>query len=287
MRRKRLSLIIALLLLALLVGGLGWQVYATVRQERLNHALIAAIEQNNPRLALELLKQGADPNAKAVTDKSQPLWQLLWNALWHRKQAQSGPCALMLSVENNDGSLTQALLRQGAYDVNARFTNWEFFPGTTLLMAEIDNGDADTAQALLEHGAQVNAQNDWGESALMRARDDRCAELLLRWGADVNARDHHRDTVLMHAVHYNGLWIARLLERGVDVNAANDSGVTVLMSAAWAGQVKNVRLLLAHGANPNAKDDMGKTVLYVERHGDVIVNAQNIIPILKQAGAKE
>src|SRR5579871_1185272 len=232
-RRRHLPISSAtLLLLALLVGGLGWQVYATVRQERLNHALIAAIEQDNTRLALELLKQGADPNAKAVPDISQPFWHVLWNALWHRKPSQPGPCALMLAVKNRNPSLTLALLEHGAHDVNARFYNDDDYnPGTTLLMATISNMDNYTAWALLEHGAQVDARDELGTSALMRAEDDPCAELLIERGADVNARDRYGTTVLMYAVRHEGDWIARLVDRGADVNAANQGGRTALMQA--------------------------------------------------------
>ncbi len=51
-----------------------------------------------------------------------------------------------------------------------------------------------------------------------------------------------------------------LLDRHVDVNAVNDSGQTALHFAAQASD-DIVRLLVASGANPNAKDKQGRTPL--------------------------
>jgi ankyrin repeat protein len=42
-----------------------------------------------------------------------------------------------------------------------------------------------------------------------------------------------------------------LLERGADPNVKDDDGKTPLHYAAWKGHHKVVELLLEHGANPN------------------------------------
>lgn len=49
-----------------------------------------------------------------------------------------------------------------------------------------------------------------------------------------------------------------MIEAGVDVNAADNQGLTPLMVAAENGDRELVRNLLAHGANPNARDSKGK-----------------------------
>ena len=49
--------------------------------------------------------------------------------------------------------------------------------------------------------------------------------------------------------------IASLLEHGADVNAKNEIGLDPLHIAAWAGKSETVRLLLEHGANVNALSD--------------------------------
>lgn len=49
-----------------------------------------------------------------------------------------------------------------------------------------------------------------------------------------------------------------MIEAGVDVNAPNNQGLTPLMAAAKNGDLELVRNLLAHGANPNARDQHQK-----------------------------
>ena len=58
--------------------------------------------------------------------------------------------------------------------------------------------------------------------------------------------------------------VERLIAKGADVNAVNEWGVTPLISAADRANLPLVTLLLAHGANVNAKDlRYGKTPLKV------------------------
>src|SRR5437868_5967972 len=125
MHRKRLSLITALLLLAILVGGLGWTVYAPVRQERINRALIAAIMKNDTKTALALLAKGADPNARDETPQHLSLWRLLLDRLRGKHPAPSkAPTALLVALivideqypqkPQNNVDIIRALLDKGA-----------------------------------------------------------------------------------------------------------------------------------------------------------------------------
>ena len=53
-----------------------------------------------------------------------------------------------------------------------------------------------------------------------------------------------------------------LVANGADINAQNNGGITVLMLAAGAGHVEVVRFLVANGADINAQDDLfDRTVL--------------------------
>jgi hypothetical protein len=52
-----------------------------------------------------------------------------------------------------------------------------------------------------------------------------------------------------------------MIEAGVDVNMADGQGQTPLMAAAKNGEAELVRDLLAHGANPNARDKKGLSAM--------------------------
>src|SRR5579884_2189473 len=101
-RRHKRNGLIALLFLAALVAGLGWTVYAPVKQERLNHALIAAIKRNDTKTALALLAEGADPNSRDEPPQHLSFWRLLWDRLRGKRPApSSAPTALLLACSWN------------------------------------------------------------------------------------------------------------------------------------------------------------------------------------------
>jgi ankyrin repeat protein len=61
--------------------------------------------------------------------------------------------------------------------------------------------------------------------------------------------------------------VKALIGAGADVNAANDEGRTVLMCAADGGSPDVVRQVLAAGATVKARDDQGRTALMWGAHG--------------------
>lgn len=82
---------------------------------------------------------------------------------------------------------------------------------------------------------------------------------LLEHGADANnfCRDANDDPPLYHQIQAgNTEQAAVLLQNGADANYANEFGNTILHFARTAPLVK---LLLAHGANPAAKNRRGQT----------------------------
>jgi ankyrin repeat protein len=51
--------------------------------------------------------------------------------------------------------------------------------------------------------------------------------------------------------------MSRLLRAGADVDGGTQDGTTALMLAAYHGDVKSTRLLLAHGADPLRRNAQG------------------------------
>ncbi len=127
------------------------------------------------------------------------------------------------------------------------------------------------AQALLDAGADVNAADWYGETPLWAAVDVRNLEL----GRDGNDRGVRDEAFAL---------IERLLQSAADPNARTRefpperrfivsvigsvawvdlTGQTPFLRAAAAGDIDVMRLLLAHGADPNIATDAGTTPLMV------------------------
>jgi len=92
----------------------------------------------------------------------------------------------------------------------------------------------------------------------------RIVEALLKTGADVNlpSRESMKVTPLASAAAAKQTEIARLLiAHGANVNARAASGHIPLHEAAGNGNVEMVKLLVENGADVNARTDDGKTPL--------------------------
>ena len=101
------------------------------------------------------------------------------------------------------------------------------------------------------------------------------AQWMLTAGANVNIRGStwdRRETPLHRAVGHEDT-VQMLLAYGADVNAKTDEGVTPLLYAALNGHLKVVDLLIKHGADVNARGTRGNSALILaarEGHFQVV-----------------
>jgi len=136
--------------------------------------------------------------------------------------------------------------------------------GTTPLHWAVRANDLDAAQRLLHSGANPDAANRYGVTPLSLAAENASAPMtdaLLRAGARATG------AILMAAARTGNAEIVRmLLAHGADANARESSlGETALMWAAAENHPEAVRALIENGADLNARSD--KLVYPKDRFG--------------------
>jgi uncharacterized protein len=167
--------------------------------------------------------------------------------------AHGGLTPLLYAVRQGYRESTAALLAAGA-DVNVPSAG----DGTTPLLMAIINGHFDLAKTLIDRGADVTATSangvgplyavlnvEWAPKALYpqpQAHKQQqlgyleFMKLLIDKGADVNARTKMK-------VWYSGY--------SFDLSGVDEIGASVFWRAAYAADIAAMKLLVAHGADPN------------------------------------
>lgn len=149
----------------------------------------------------------------------------------------------------------------------------------TELIDAVTAGNMAQVAALLKSGADVNASNEEGTTALMQAaalgKLD-LVELLLRSGASVDATDARGWTALMKSLFNYEMnrgfpEVAQaLIEAGANIEHQIAYGTRPLMLAAGYGEAGVVEVLLAAGADVNAKNEGGRTARVMAETKDYV-----------------
>jgi len=181
-----------------------------------------------------------------------------------REPTPGGMTPLLYAARHDHIEVAKRLIAAGA-DVNAKEAN-----GIWPLLMAISNNNMAIAHYLLEHGSNVNGQDWYGRSPLWEAVNvrnlyvhnatfkngiDRAPVLdlirdLLAAGADVNVRT--KETPPFR--HF-------LLEITGSLEWVDFTGQTPFLTAALAGDVTVMKLLLEHGANPRIDTYQGTSPL--------------------------
>ncbi len=169
-----------------------------------------AVEVDNTRALVTLLKSGIDPNSR--NDK--------------------GQVAIFVALQGGSIGVADMLLDQPALDVNAANKVGE----TPLMMAAL-KGRIDVMKRLIERGARIH-QPGWSPIHYAASGEEpKAVALLLDRGAPVDALAGGGVTPLMMAAMYGSEGgVDLLLARGADRSLRNAKGETAADRAAKAGR---------------------------------------------------
>src|SRR5215468_2046552 len=236
--------------------------------------LVTAIRNADVRVVRQLLDNGADVNARDAEGNTPLLLASFY----------ASPECLKLLIEK--GVDVNAANKAGATPLIRAATDYEktrllvaaganiqvrtALGNTPLILAARRAGNTRTVQLLLERGANPTERNEAGVSPVLSAAasgDVQTVRLLLDAGAKADdfpkpnkpsAADPASSmrTPLMWAAFHNDVPMARLLlERGADPNQSTYFG-NPLSHACWSNSFEAAELLIACGANVNARDAM-------------------------------
>ncbi len=173
---------------------------------------------------------------------------------------------LVSALRGEDPAETLALLRKG---VDPRGTDgkgsalhvplYNCYPGATAML-----------QLLLDQGLDINARDIQGRTPLLLAvrRCSVAVAFLLDHGADPTIGDRRGGTALHYLigrpVETASPMVQKLLDAGLDIDPKDKLGRTPLIAAGYSGvPYASVKVFLDHGADPNAQDARGDTLLHV------------------------
>src|SRR5579862_7470387 len=135
---------------------------------------------------------------------------------------------------------------------------------------------------LIEHGASVKDAGPQGLYLALHSNCAACRDLMLQ-SAD---RSFLSVAMLMNSPpRGDALDVKMLLDRGADANATDRDGHTILMLAASSDAlpIDGVRALLEHGADIHAKAAQGETALDFAK----LRGSTPVVDLLVKAGARE
>jgi len=219
---------------------------------------------------------------------------VLCSALFLNACSREYNTELMNAAKGGNKPAVENVLTRGA-DVNEKSNK-----GKTALMFAASEGHVHVVHSLIEHGAKVDVADNYGTTALIvasTAGHDEVVALLLKHNANPISRDDSGSSPLVNAIYFghtktvtlllpshkslsnqdgeellllaSGLGhndiISIMIDYGISANARGLKQRTALMAAAAFNRLETAKILLAKGANPNARDEDGNTAYDVAK----------------------
>lgn len=199
------------------------------------------------------------------------------------------------AARKGDVKKVKELLQSDPKLVSAKDSN-----GDTPLHLAALHGQLAAAQALIDAGADVNARNNYppfipddlnqfystnnhqDPVILLQLQSAHRTRELNTEGVDARQlKDGYTPLDLAEFASNHNKMVQLLVAHGADVNARAASGATPLFWAVMRDQKDDVKFLLDHGANPNTPDSYGDTILDCALH----LGFQSMVEPLVDKGA--
>ncbi len=250
--------------------------------------LMQAVLYGDPESVRLLLEGGADCNIKNNVGATALMWAvddpvktrlLLAHRADVNARSDDSRTALMIAAGNVGSSEVMKLLLDRGADASVRSPGVTGYSAPLLDAARI--GDDARMRLLIERGAVVTGLAFGPLASSNRANCSKCLDMLLERGD--RARLSEAALALAPPVN-DGTAVRLLLDRGADPNAKDPDGYSLLMLVASSDSipVETVRTLIERGADLNAKNPDGKTALDLAR----LRGSTPIVDLLVKAGAK-
>ena len=245
----------------------------------LNKEMFEYLKEDQWNLAMDMLKEGADVNARDEKGRTPAFYcvekgkfNILTNldgspdGTERRKvdlnaQDNSGMSLLHYAVKNKQEAIVDYLVRVRACSPKTQMKN-----GTSPLFDAAKSGTAQQVRMLLTFGADPNAATTAGltplHQAAARGNLDMAKELV-QAGAEVNAMAKNGRTPIFYAAaRGKASTVSFLLDKKAEINLADEDGMTPLILAAGSGNAALVKhLVLNKRANFAATAKDGTTAL--------------------------
>jgi len=158
-------------------------------------------------------------------------------------------------------------VRESREDISA--TGWG---KRTALLKAADDGDVERLKALIASGADLNARDEWQDTALNLAARNHlgCLRILIAAHVDINTPGWQRQTALITAAACGSRGcLQALISAGARIDERDADGNTALMEAVKNGRLPCVDTLVNAHANPDIRTPFGNSaMLTAAAHGD-------------------